>query len=341
MSDLLSTIASVTGCRDRSLLAATVVWLLADALDARSVDLYQLVGQPARLRRLAAERRGAVAPGPDAEWLAEEMLPAVAQRPAWRTAIETGRPAREDEAGRARLVLPVTLGSERIALVDIETDAPLGVEAQRTAAGVLRLYRNQLELLDYGERDTLTGLFNRKTFDAQFSRCLLDDAADAALPPGQTERRRPAGRHWMAVIDIDHFKRVNDVHGHLIGDEVLLLVAGVLRASFRGGDRLYRFGGEEFVVLLRAPERAAALGAFERCRALMEAAQFPQVGQVTASLGCTELRANDAATAAFERADRAVYHAKQTGRNRVCCHEALVAEGVLAEAGRFGEIELF
>jgi len=126
-----------------------------------------------------------------------------------------------------------------------------------------------------------------------------------------------------------------------MGDEVLLLVAGLLRAAFRHGDQLYRFGGEEFVVLLHADARERAALAFERFREALEAHPFPQVGQVTASAGFTRVRAFDTANAAFDRADRAVYQAKQSGRNRVCCHDALNRAGVLEDGERSGEIELF
>jgi diguanylate cyclase (GGDEF)-like protein len=134
------------------------------------------------------------------------------------------------------------------------------------------------------------------------------------------------------VIDIDHFKRVNDGHGHLIGDEVLLLLSRLMRASFRFHDHLFRFGGEEFVVLMRCGTDADASGAFERLRANVERFAFPQVGRITVSVGFSALRPDDTPSAAFERADKAVYWAKQNGRNQVAFHADLVDRGLLAEA---------
>ena len=87
--------------------------------------------------------------------------------------------------------------------------------------------------------------------------------------------------YWLAVIDIDHFKRVNDLSGHLIGDEVLLLLARQMRVNFRFHDQLYRFGGEEFVVLMRCTNHADALAALERFRHQIEIHAFPQVGPIT------------------------------------------------------------
>jgi diguanylate cyclase (GGDEF)-like protein len=141
------------------------------------------------------------------------------------------------------------------------------------------------------------------------------------------------------VVDIDHFKRVNDSHGHLIGDEVLLLVAQLMRQTFRHGDRIYRFGGEEFVVLLRCPQAQSARVAFERLRLRIGAHDFPQVGQLTVSIGYTAVDADDTPSAAFERADLAVYEAKNAGRNRTVAHADLNLQPS-DEAPR-GELEFF
>jgi diguanylate cyclase (GGDEF)-like protein len=143
------------------------------------------------------------------------------------------------------------------------------------------------------------------------------------------------------VVDIDHFKLVNDQHGHLIGDEVLLLLSRLLRASFRFHDRLYRFGGEEFVVLLRCANDDQAHSALERLRAATESYSFPQVGHITVSIGFTRVGSTDSPGEAFERADKAVYWVKAHGRNRVASYSALVAQGEIIEDQRRGDVELF
>ena len=143
------------------------------------------------------------------------------------------------------------------------------------------------------------------------------------------------------MIDIDFFKAVNDSHGHQIGDEVLLLMARLMNASFRFHDRLYRFGGEEFVVLMRCDNARDAGHAFERLRRNAEAHVFPRVGHITISIGFTQLMPDDAPTDALERADRAVYFAKANGRNQVQHHAELVARGRLQISQKVGEVELF
>jgi diguanylate cyclase (GGDEF)-like protein len=206
----------------------------------------------------------------------------------------------------------------------------------------LRVFRNFQGLLDYSERDTLTGLLNRKTFDEAFLRLTrVDPVAAPVAAPAEGGRRAPSATTWLVVVDIDHFKRVNDNHGHLIGDEVLLLVARLMRSSLRYSDQLYRFGGEEFVVMLRCGTANDARTALERLRGNIEAYHFPQVGRITVSLGYTEVRPADTPAAAFGRADKAVYHVKANGRNQVAYHADLVHSGRLLDDSVSGDIDLF
>ena len=241
-----------------------------------------------------------------------------------------------------RTLFPVATDRETIGVMELESDAALNERDQRLVLSILRIYRNFQGLLDYSERDTLTGLLNRKTFDDGFMKAVADPYT--AQTGGEPEGRR-SGRvacsYWLGVIDIDHFKHVNDNHGHLMGDEVLLLLSRLMRNSFRFHDRLYRFGGEEFVVLMRCAGGDAAAHAFERMRNNVEQYAFPQVGRVTVSIGLTELRPGDSPSGAFERADKAVYYAKAHGRNQVRNHAELVAAGQLVEEAKVGDVELF
>jgi diguanylate cyclase (GGDEF)-like protein len=214
--------------------------------------------------------------------------------------------------------------------------------------GILRLYVNFSNLLDYGERDSLTELLNRKTFDGSFLKATVEQEPSRPLsrgvPYGDAERRdaKPTGSYWLAMIDIDHFKRVNDNYGHLIGDEVLLLLARLMRSHFRFHDQLYRFGGEEFVVLMRCHGESAAFNVLERLRELTQQHLFPQVGTITISIGFTEIKTGDSPSGAFERADKAVYYSKEHGRNQVCSYAGLVIKGEMTDlAANIGDVELF
>jgi len=342
MPDLLASVAGLTALHERDRLDAAVVGLLAQWLEPAALALYARVGPAAapRLLRLASARRGQpVRPGEPA-WTPLEALPLADERPELRPALDEGAsqfdgplpplPAAPGEP-LLRSVFPVGLGGRRRGVLELVAERPLDAEARRFVAGVLQIYRNQLSVLDYGERDTLTGLLNRKTFENQFGKLRDEMPIDGSRPC------------WMGLVDVDRFKAVNDGYGHVFGDEVLLLVSQIIQRSFRGNDRVYRFGGEEFVILLRDAPEHAVNGALERLRSAVERHRFPQIGTITVSVGWTKIRPQDMPATAIERADGALYHAKACGRNQVIQHEQLVADGRLGGSKLLpvAEIELF
>ncbi|MDF3035386.1 MAG: hypothetical protein K0S28_660 [Paucimonas sp.] len=121
---------------------------------------------------------------------------------------------------------------------------------------------------------------------------------------------------------------------------MLLLIANLLQASFRGYDKIFRFGGEEFVILLRSTTLPNARRIFNRFRQRVEQHNFPQVGQVTVSLGFREM-ANMAPAILLGEVDQALYYAKEHGRNQVCHYEDLVAQGLLKQETMASDVELF
>ena len=228
------------------------------------------------------------------------------------------------------------LCNEQVILAYARHDGATPEDGERQAHDVLslaRIYGHQLRLLDYGELDSLTRLLNRKTFEETFDRLLQASTRGCEYLGGERRQADAAMPAWLCVIDIDHFKRVNDTFGHLFGDEVLLRMGELMRKTFRGGDRLFRFGGEEFVVILNAADQSMAAASFNRFRMSVEAHEFPQVGTVTCSIGFTQVSGMDVPTDVVGRADEALYYAKEHGRNQVCCYEQLVAEGEIKKAG--------
>ena len=144
------------------------------------------------------------------------------------------------------------------------------------------------------------------------------------------------------MVDLDHFKRINDQFGHLYGDEVLLLLARIMRDSFRHQDKVFRFGGEEFVVVLKAVSEDEVRAALERFRVAVATYPFPQVGQVTASIGYTRIHADDTIPEIVGRADEALYVAKDNGRDQIAGYETLRAAGKIATREKpANDIELF
>jgi diguanylate cyclase (GGDEF)-like protein len=196
--------------------------------------------------------------------------------------------------------------------------------------GMLQIYRNFCQLLQESQTDSLTGLANRKTFDECFSRVYeLQPFGDDECSV-EVDQRRPTVQtnYWLAMVDIDHFKLVNDRFGHLYGDEVLILLAHLLKNAMRNDDLVFRFGGEEFVLMIRCQSRDEAAGLLERLRKSVESQDIPQVGQVTISMGATEMIRNTFAGTLLDYADKALYYSKQNGRNRLTFFEDMISQGL-------------
>lgn len=160
----------------------------------------------------------------------------------------------------------------------------------------------QLEVLSV--TDPLTGLYNRRKIDEEMQEQLAHS-------------RRYAVSLAIIMVDIDHFKRVNDTYGHGAGDLVLIDVANILRSCTRASDATGRLGGEEFVVLCRHSTLEGGRAAAEKLRATITGHAFAGVDPITASFGVAACRDGDTVTSLLGRADAALYIAKSNGRNRV------------------------
>jgi len=344
MSDLIDHLAELTQLRDIDVLDTALCALTRDLLQCERLAIHRLVADGAVKRWLTTGQASREAPsaaaGPGG------AMPEVDQRPEWRDCLNENMARQASYAAHTQLY-PMGTNTEAVGVMEVAHNGPLDANQQRMVGSLLGFYRHLRGLMNENERDSLTGLLNRKTFDETFLRAAMEGDEPVMAPDAteaECEERRNAAaenRYWLAVVDIDHFKRVNDNHGHLIGDEVLLLVAQLMRYTFRYGDRIYRFGGEEFVVLLRCPAAQSARLAFERLRKVIEAHPFPQVGQLTVSIGFTDVGSDDTPSRAFERADRAVYHAKQNGRNRTVAHDELEPPATANDGPAHCELEFF
>ncbi len=176
-------------------------------------------------------------------------------------------------------------------------------EAARAHADAARQRQRAAEFAAAAERDALTGLGNRRHLDRRAHE-LLPQAVAEGFPL------------TLALLDVDHFKQVNDRHGHLRGDQVLVQLAHLLRENTRQGDVLARYGGEEFVILLPGMTLAAAVEVCERLRERLRDGGWPLPMPVTVSIGLAAAPPHDLA-GLLEAADRALYRAKAAGRDRV------------------------
>lgn len=218
--------------------------------------------------------------------------------------------------GGARLLAAFESGGECRYLIELFGDLREAANDPRLAS-LLSIAARYYERLVDAETDPLTKLANRGVFHSH---------VDAGV-----KRWTASGRkYYFAILDIDHFKNVNDTFGHVYGDEILVHFANLMRRTFRAGDLLYRVGGEEFVLIYGVDPAYGGESTLERFRMAVESYPFPGVGLVTVSIGYTRIAEPlDPTGLLIDRADRAVYYAKAHGRNRVCCWEELVERGEL------------
>ncbi|KNH44367.1 GGDEF domain-containing protein [Pseudomonas lini] len=168
----------------------------------------------------------------------------------------------------------------------------------------------------------------REHLEEQRQKALIDPLTSLPNRAAWSERLEHEVGQWqqhgntllLAMLDLDHFKRINDNYGHLAGDKVLKIIASVLRKRLRGTDFIARFGGEEFVLLMPATIPMVGAKLLETLRASIEACPFHFKGErvtITISMGLTAFRAGEHSDLVLKRADQALYRAKNTGRNRV------------------------
>jgi len=339
---LIDSVANTTSHRDRDDLDRAIVGLLLQYLAADQVTLFRLIedGEAKQLRQaVAMDRSVGVQDQRQDQRVGVQNRPPedpppldLTANPSWHACISDQRPVYYTTPdGKSCAAFPIANDRAVIGMLEIQSATDLESRDSILVEGILRILKNHLALLDYGESDTLTGLLNRKTFDTRFGKLRAGSGARAAEEPS-----------WLGILDVDKFKSINDNYGHLFGDEVLLLVARLLKQAFRGADQLFRFGGEEFIIVLDRATTPGAQIAFNRARTMVEEYRFPQVGRVTISLGYTRIDPQDAAGTCIERADAALYYAKHHGRNNVRSFELLVEQGELkAKQNGVTDVELF
>ena len=336
----------MTGHRDHTMLDISVISAvqeLAGALQTRVLTIVTVRGQ-VYVKARASISAGAAAHMEDFAD-AGSLGDPIEQFPALAECLARRQPSAEAlaDGGKRTLLLPIWIGDKADTCLEISRPAPYTADTIHVIGGIVAVYRNFQNLLDYSERDSLTGLLNRKTFDDQLSKMLQASSEQEVLLPGQGERRQhqDTDKQWLAAVDVDHFKLVNDKFGHLYGDEVLILIANLMQTSFRSQDRVFRFGGEEFVVLLRSTTLENAQKIIDRFRTNVEAHVFPQVGQVTVSVGFVSISAYESPVNILGKADQALYYAKSHGRNQACHYDQLVSGGQLHVVANNDTAEFF
>lgn len=345
-------LSSLTGLKSLVLFAVSVaaIWLLgpveapladgllplgiaaagvATAAAMVRINERELVRRGERLDVLHDAGMSFVATREPAELAARAQDAAGRLMPGWAVVVALEAPLEEQRTWRAdglvHLALPITTpapegvesGPEHHGMLRASRPEPRGgrpinlraqqLRALQTLCAGLAAALTQSVLVSRLEHlslvDPLTGLANRRAFD---------EALEAEL----SRSRRTGEPVALVMLDVDHFKRFNDTHGHLAGDRALAAVAARLTATARREDRACRVGGEEFAVLLPGADRAAAGEVAERLRAAVERIRLAE-GPLTVSLGVASAVGVHAAEALIAEADGLLYEAKRLGRNRV------------------------
>ncbi|MBV7298850.1 GGDEF domain-containing protein [Enterovibrio paralichthyis] len=257
-----------------------------------------------------------------------------------RTCIVTGENVVEysKEDNQSLLAVPIRYGEkdEIHAVVFCKADELKGDEVQ-LIEGLAKIYENYQKIISASERDGLTGLYNRKVLTSK-----IDMLLDRFLIQGASITDDPTHHHWVCIFDIDHFKKINDALGHVFGDEVILLVTAIMRQTFSDEDILFRYGGDEFVVIMHPQSREDMEATVNTFIQRVNDRDYGQAKDVTISMGAASINDQELnAITVLGFADQALYKAKENGRNQVAFYEDLIASGELASLVPEDDVELF
>ena len=233
-------------------------------------------------------------------------------------------------------IIPTTTEHNRtpIRSIVINTDTIIGNNLLLNSA--LAIYKNQISHITQASLDKLTGLLTRDLFEFYLQHIYKD------IKQAKRRNTDKPKQYAVAFLDIDDFKRVNDQHGHLIGDEVLLLISQLMKHTFRTEDLLFRFGGEEFIVILNNCDLDTCHFVLERFRSKIEEHTFPLINHITVSIGFSLINSDYSYDTLLNQADKALYYAKEHGKNMSCNYEELVDKNLIEPLSNLeGDVELF
>lgn len=331
-NEIFESIIEITRQKDTDSLEYSLAATLAELIDIDAVTLLNVPykGTPAYL---SSELRLTVKREDDKKrykW--DNQLTNVDVEGDLKTVISHHQPLTAKTAEGHAFYFPVVIDDELNSILRI--DSKFDVMQQKDLInGFVRIYQNYQVILTENERDKLTGLLNRKTFENKLNRLLKprDESATTSL----------LSNCWLVMIDIDHFKSVNDNYGHVCGDEILLHLSQLMKDYFVNNSLLFRFGGEEFVIVLEYMPMEVAIATLEHFKNLVSEFNFPFVGNVTISLGFSQFCVDDFPPSILDQADKALYYAKEHGRNCLHNYEQLILEGKLSVPQEAGSVELF
>jgi len=295
---IIRSVIEITEQRNSVSLGHCLVATLAEMIPAESIELTYFINNTART--VAKVTSIGTAQG-EFDWVYDTT----SVYSGTRSHLNEQAVISRDEDGRYISKHPIPVSNDSSAeLMVVMGESPINYEL--LIDGFAKIYRNYLIVLHDSERDKLTGLLNRRTLEERLSRCF------SIMPDTPVEITA-----WVAIIDLDHFKQVNDRFGHMIGDEVLLLFAQQMSNYFSCNEQLFRFGGEEFVILLPQQTMEQCQATLEGFRLHINSFRFPQITNLTFSCGVCGVTPQEYLPTIMDHADSALYYAKEKGRNQI------------------------
>lgn len=344
---VLQSIIEITRQRDLDSLEYSLVAALAEMVPIKTVSIYKLLDEdnPSVIEEVVqlsistdTNNEQVYTWGPAPEIVdADQQLKNCLQSPSPLTY--------NLDDGLIRLLLPINCDGNIVGVLGLCSDESLSSFATLIESFV-KIYSNYLVVFNESERDKLTGLYNRRTYDIKlrrlFAKKKYKQEQAAALLDTKERRKKAKNNHvWLGVFDIDNFKQINDQFGHVFGDEVLLTISQKLKECFRNSDLIFRIGGEEFVVILEPVSYETANKLYDSFRQTIASHKFAQIDKVTLSIGYAKITGKDYPPEVLERADKALYYAKEHGRNCIYNYEELIKQGLLEPIKRGGGVDLF
>ena len=340
---LLDSIVEITSQRDSDALGISIVATIAELVPSCFIVLFRTEQLPSFNFEVVTTLSAAKDDHGVKQYIWDETVKKRDTKTLYRHVKQFERlTVYSSEDSHNHIYIPILNGKKVIYALDISSASNVSPYLD-TLLAISKVCENFYAILAASEQDPLTGLFNRSTFENKLSSLLTKQHFRQSIEKKEETKRsvKQVDHTWLAIIDIDFFKKVNDQFGHIYGDEVLLVLSQVLKQSFRSNDLIFRFGGEEFVIIFEPIEKHHAELALNKFMDTIRNKKFPMVGSITISCGFAKVTKQEHPKTILDNADKALYYAKENGRNCIHNYENLVECGKINVVIEEGDIELF
>jgi two-component system, cell cycle response regulator len=338
-NDILNYIVNITESRDTEILEISLLRTIYEVISCSSVYFMKTSADDVKIKGVSG-----FGPGGFNASCASDISSGIDISPdSLKPALAEQRALFSSSGERPYAIAPVEVLQSLIGFIVVDIRQTVKADLH-VLDSLIRIYQNYVSVLLDNQVDTLTGLLNRKTFDDRIMKLIeLQKRQIAQICHHDNERRTgDFDKFWLGIIDIDDFKKINDTFGHLYGDEILILISRVMQDVFRANDMKFRFGGEEFIIVMKAENQDSVQSIFDRFRKRVEDNVFPQTGRITISIGIVEITGDESPSVFVGCADKALYYAKEHGKNMACVYSDLVEKKLIQpQVIRKGKVVIF